>query len=783
MRPRIARNSALAFGGCLIAALVSLPQASCAAEPTAAATTHIGLASYLNISSTAGADRDTSIPQAAYRTGAAAAQAAPTNQWYSSVMFGRWSYPIYAQPMTYRAGSKGFELGLPDRRARSPDLYQREIRYPHRAAITVAPTGFAARDARLKNFSDWSAQFSLAAANGKSLDVTVLHGSPFAYFECGAGDIRFLLRSRARIVIDPKRRGSDPRMLVVGIEGHSYALFAPTAARWEWRSPQEVLLHLPRAARYFSVAGLPDSRPATVASFLAVAYAFPIDTRVEWHYDEHSSTVRSDFHVTTIAREGSNLTTLMGLYPHQWAAVTPQPASLYQYETVRGPLHMVQGNNFTLELTYHGVLPLWGGLESPEHRGALATLVDNDTRHVADLFTQQPGDGTYWYGKGIGATAQLLCVAEAEGEAPTSEQLLTELKSRLESWFDGSHAGHFAQDQQLGTFIGLPEEFYSVSHMNDHHFHYGYWLMGAVHVALRDPTWASEERWGGIVGKLIADIATDERGRRDFPFLRNFDPYEGHSWAAGDANWVAIARYGNNEESSSEAINAWAALILWGEATGNQRLRDLGIYLYTSEVASIEQYWFDINHQVLGSDFGKPFATQVFGGKFAYSTWWTAEPHEVYGINLLPVTPASTYLGADPASVRAAFANLPAEEQHYRRQMHESAPGNQDEIWQDALAAYLALTDPSAGLARWNPAGTVESGETRSHTLYWLLSLSEMGTPDFSVTADTALYSVFRDAQGQRTYLAYNAGDMVRQVLFSDGKLLEVDPHTLARAH
>jgi endoglucanase Acf2 len=473
----------------------------------------------------------------------------------------------------------------------------------------------------------------------------------------------------------------------------------------------------------------------------------------------------------------------MGLYPHQWWAAVPRQTALYQYESVRGPLRVIAGNDFTIEFTYHGIVPMWAGLESSEHRDALAPLIARDTEQAADLFTQQPGDGTYWYGKAIGASAQLLCVAEAEGDSTAGEQLLQGLKSRLEFWFDGRHAGHFVQDETLGTFIGLPQEFYSVRHMNDHHFHYGYWLMGAAHIALRDPAWASQEHWGGIVAKLIADIATEERGRQDFPFLRNFDAYESHSWAAGDSNWVAIARYGNNEESSSEAINAWAAIILWGEATNNRRLRDLGIYLYTSEVAAIEQYWFDTNHQVLGSDFRKPFATQVFGGKFAYNTWWTAEPHEIYGINLLPLTPASTYLGTDPAVVRAAFETLPAEEQRYRSPSRDDTPERLREIWQDAVASYLALADPTAGLARWNPTGAVEGGETRSHTLYWLLSLSEMGTPDLSITGNTALYSVFRDSNGVRTYLAYNASDESRQVLFSNGKTLTIPPHALARAH
>lgn len=117
---------------------------------------------------------------------------------------------------------------------------------------------------------------------------------------------------------------------------------------------------------------------------------------------------------------------------------------------------------------------------------------------------------------------------------------------------------------------------------------------------------------------------------------------------------------GNNQESSSEAINAWAGLILWGEATGNARVRDLGIYLYTTEVAAVQTYWFDFKHAVLAPECAKPFASMVFGGKYAYNTWWTVEPHQIFAINMLPFTPASLYLGASPEYSRAVMAALPA---------------------------------------------------------------------------------------------------------------------------
>ena len=37
-----------------------------------------------------------------------------------------------------------------------------------------------------------------------------------------------------------------------------------------------------------------------------------------------------------------------------------------------------------------------------------------------------------------------------------------------------------------------------------------------------------------------ADDGRPERGRADFPFLRNFDAYAGHSWAGGDGISISL---------------------------------------------------------------------------------------------------------------------------------------------------------------------------------------------------------------------------------------------------
>ena len=739
-------------------------------------TATIGLGTY-DTKPRAGLLGSDAVPFAAdFVAGDALGKAIPTNQWYSTVAVEAQSHPIHALPMTYRALASGFEIGLPTRLLHVVDKIQREVRYPHVAAVVVSPMAFVPRDARLSGHSDWLAQISMASAAGESLKATVLHGSPFSYFECSSGDVRFRLAGNPEFQADPTATGTDGRVAAFNVAGHAYAIFGPTGSRWERPQPNELVLRLPSQSRYFSVAGLPDSSAATLAEFLAVAYAFPIDTRVDWRYDEATSKVTSTFTVSTVAREGTNLTTFMGLYPHQWNSVRPAPESHLQYDSVRGAIRLVAANSFTLERTYNGIVPYWGGLEDAAHKDAVDSLLGGDAAKADQLFIKY-GRGTYWIGVAMGATAELMNVAEVQGRSKMAGTLLASLKARLEAWFDGRHNTYFMQDGRVGTFLGFPKEFASVEHMNDHHFHYGYWLVSAANVALRDPDWISQEKWGGMVGRIASDIATDERGRADFPFLRNFDVYESHSWASGDGAFED----GNNQESSSEATHAWAGLILLGEATGNTRMRDLGVYMYTSEQAAVLQYWFDINHQVLAPEYGKPFASMVFGGKYAYNTWWTEEPRQILGINELPMTPFSLYLGQDPAYVRNLFAALPAEVKTYLdRGITDDTP---PDIWQDVLAEFQALGDPDAALATWRKGGSVNNGETRSHTLYWLLSLKEMGLPDFTVTANTTLYQVFRDRAGRRTYLAYNARGAPIHVTFSDGKQLDVAARSLARSH
>ena len=718
---------------------------------------------------------DPVMPAAVHRTEALQKTAAQTNQWYSALIFNPKPEVLFVQPLTVKASTLGFEMALPSKEVKPTVRRDVEIHYPHTDPLVISPVNFEPGPAKLAKASDWSIDISMARGADDML-VTVAHGSPYAYFQLTRGDARV----RMPALTERVDAGSDNRVLALRIKGKSYAMFGPSGVKWEQVSATEYIGRLPAGKGYFSAAALPDDKPATLALFTRHAYAFIQDTRADWRFDAQASQVETTFKASTRAMEGEDNGPLLGLYPHHWFKNASVEGKLGPaYDTIRGKIQLLASAQFKTTTSYTGFVPYWPSVSDSPRKAELTDLLKNDKRTARRMMIQE-GKGAYWQGKGLQRNLKLMDVAEQQGDIEGRDQLLAMLKTRVEEWFGGdSSKSYFQYNKSLGAVASYPEEFFTVEQINDHHFTYGYWIRVMAEIALRDPAWAAKDKWGGMVDLLIADIATSERGRADFPFLRAFDVYEGHSWASG----IGLGEYGNNQESSSEAINAWAGLILWGEIHGNTALRDLGVYLYTSEIEAINHYWFDIHGLTLPPEYKNVEVSQVFGGALLHNTWWTDEPRQIKGINLLPITSASTYLARDPKYVKRNLDALKPEMATYA--VHGKRPnyGPPADVWQDIFAKYMGLADPVQGLAQWDRWGSVELGDTRTHALHWLLSLQEMGVPDFSVTANTTLFSVFKKPDGSKTYLAYNATKVPINVKFSDGKTLTVAPAALAKAN
>ena len=164
------------------------------------------------------------------------------------------------------------------------------------------------------------------------------------------------------------------------------------------------------------------------------AYVFPTNTEANWNFNESTSVLRTDFIVTTEVKEGSNTSVLQGLLPHQWghlASDSTQP-NIDVYDNVRGDLKMLEGNSFSVENTFKGILPTLPYLAnlsdsfSPTALGEKIDLIEND-----GLSTWTD---SYNEGQMMNRLIQTARIADQTGDTAARDKIVTTVKERLEDW-------------------------------------------------------------------------------------------------------------------------------------------------------------------------------------------------------------------------------------------------------------------------------------------------------------------------------------------------------------
>lgn len=698
------------------------------------------------------------IPAKIYKTNSITGKI-PTNQWWSSLAWEPFSSAQYPHPLAVKALPTGMQIFYPHRiLANAGGIYGRlpETGAPDFILGHSKVAEFP--EALVESFSDWFVT-ALFGAPSQGFQVTYGHGSPYVYAQYYGGEPRLIFSGTPDIWFGSPGRA----VLGITINDKHYGLFGPSDSTWSGLS-STVLTNHGNGRNYFAIACLPERSAAALNKFRQYAYSHVKKTRVNWSYNPRTSEVTTTFTYETTACEGKQTGVIWAMYPHQWRN-TCHKLLKYRYHSVRGTLKTAEGASFETIMKYPGILP---GLPDTGayDRNELAAYMGWDASETGPI---KPD--TYWSGKYLGKLAALIPIAEQADEKQKAAELRSRLKAILEDWFTAKNSQGQTKTGQVfyyhepwGTLIGYPASYGSDLELNDHHFHYGYFIRAAAEIARRDPDWASETRWGGMVKLLIQDIVGPGRAHPLFPFMRNFDVYAGHSWASGHGKFPD----GNNQESSSEAMNAWSGLILWGEATGDHSLRDLGIYLYTTEMNAIHQYWFDSRRQNHPPGYTRTVATLIWGGKGVHTTWWSSNPAEIHGINWLPFHGGSLYLGRYSGYVKKDYRAL--------RKEQAGASPNQ---WEDLIWMWLALADPSEAIRRFNLQArdfVPEEGNSRTFTYHWLHNLKALGHVDQSVTADCPLYAVF-NRSGHKTYAVYNMSHQPVLVNFSDGRQLRAEPH------
>ncbi len=772
----------------------------------------------------------------------------PTSDWASSVVFDRFSESLYVHPMAFRATSMGMEMATPAvvdvRHPTDQEPAVESLLEDSSVELVMGGNGFTAEDARIDGATDWTYDISMKNSAGTSEILTTLaKGSPYVYYRFNGVTPALSLGGGATNMaiyqndVNANNIGISVQNTTDGAT-HYYGIYASGGTTWS-QADGKLTANLLAGKEWITVAALPDKTAETFQLYGRYAANRISDTRVDWNYNEAESKVTTVYQITTTNLDNGQTggDTIIALYPHQWRYAVDAAYTGRTYRTIRGTMKTMVGKKFTTEMTYSGIL---AAMPTPASEEGLGTLKDQisyfwdyyentmkGTYSEAGDF-QYGGYDTYWMGKNLNKRADIVFMAEqledsGEDWKKIKTDVLSALEEELEYWFNPADCytveqnpyitGFFYYYDDFGTLIGYNSSYSTDSELNDHHFHYGYWIKAAAAVARYVDGW--EKEWGAMVYEMISDIANPNRDgtnlnvqRTDasinsttkYPFLRNFDIYEGHSWASGVANYefdeegnmidpAGGLAGGNNQESTSEAINAWSSLILWGEAVGDERIRDLGVYLYTTEMAAVEEYYFDVHDEVFTdayedrSSFNQHVVTRLFGGRYDHSAWWTEDPIEVTSIHMIPMTGATLYFSKYQDKVKATYESIWGTQWSNYLNLHQQNGWqtlNSPYVHQDLLAEFYAMADPQAAMEKWSiediPGyGTViEAGESRAHTYGFIRSMIEYGTPNFNVTGSTAMSMVFEKEDGTRTYVAQNFSDQEKNVYFSDGTFITV---------
>lgn len=731
----------------------------------------------------------TPTPLYPHLTDSADQQHTGTHRWWGSVSFygdmpvgdtSRAGF-ITPDPITARITDRGFRMasipgGLTVKNGINhiyevPDPFSEVF-----DGLAIANSQYNQMDAMLHEYSDGSVTVEWQADDVSVMQATFVHGSPYVFIDVLQGDL--VLKSKApngpekdiyyqqdnKLGLWTDVAGNRATYLVVG-DGATQFIDADSQATTVLNSNGQITIALLPVGDE-----LPDT--AMVDRFSQYALNQIDEVKIDYSVDSQTQNVTVTQHYLN---DNQPVETMAGLPPLQWKNAIQPLNSQDKVRSARGITKFSPLTSFSYQLPFVGVLPSLPAVPDAYDSDKLSQLIQDFIADGPETWNDK--SDTYWAGKNYGKVAELAALAHSHGLMEEHATLINWLKAELEDWFTASSNGepdktrYFSYDSRWNTLLGYDESFGAQQQLNDHHFHYGYFVRAAAEICRTDKSWCAADAWGGMVEMLIRDYAAD-RNDALFPYTRNFDPANGFSWASGHANFAL----GNNNESTSEAANAYGAIILYGLITDNQALTDRGIYLHASSAATYWEYWNNLDrYRGLGDDYDnflpdytKMTTSIIWGHGHVFSTWFSGAYAHILGIQGLPLNPLVMHIGQH-ADYLKDYVDLGLSESG-----NGKPSGLPEDNWRDVWWNIWAMTEAEAAIADFNTMNfnyDIEAGESMPHTYHWLYSFAQYGhlqSGNGAITADYPSALVF-EKEGTLTYIVYNFDDTPRLVTFSDG--------------
>lgn len=365
---------------------------------------------------------------------------------------------------------------------------------------------------------------------------------------------------------------------------------------------------------------------------------YPIAANIK--YSIFSNTADIEFNFITEGGDQNNL--LMLAFPHHIDSLVNFKSLNYPYRVLKGFMIPIIGHKWVMREKLTTIEWNSPGKIDPSKLDVIKQSLLNDLKE----YPQIPSD-TYSFGKVVARYARLALIADEVGNDSACFEFIQRMKDMLNPWLTMTHPiNNLYYDSTWGGLVsqnGINDKNaeYGHGYYNDHHYHWGYFVYAAAVIAKFDKIWMkNHER---AIHDIIRDYGNTSSQDKYFPIARHKDFFSGHSWASGLFEFADA----KNQESSSEAVNGYYAIYLWGLATNDDNIKDWGRILLATEIRTAKKYWHMDPNDI--SIYEEPFNKQLcvgimWGTKVDYATWFGLNVEYIHGIQFLPFTPITEEL-------------------------------------------------------------------------------------------------------------------------------------------
>ncbi|KAI5340617.1 hypothetical protein L3X38_019891 [Prunus dulcis] len=629
----------------------------------------------------------------------------PTNSFFQNFALNNGDKPEYFHPYSINSSSSSLSLSYPSLSSTSAFISQTFAPDLTIYASQTSTNIDAANSSRrvISGFTDLSVTLDFPSSN---LRFFLARGSP--YVTCNVSSPTAVSVSTIHAILESYSSNSNTKFIVQLNNNQTWVLYTSSPSNLTRSSPST--LTFDGYSGTIRIALVPGSDPKYESILDRFSYAYPVS-------GEAVFTKSFTLEYKWVKYGQGDL--LMLAHPLHLQILSNANATVlddFMYKSIDGDLVGVVGDSW--ELRSHNVSVTWHSIEGVK-QGSYPEIV-SALRHDVEVLSSTPitTASSYFYGKLVARAARLALIAEEVDCLDVVPAIKKYLMDAIEPWLDGTFSGNgFLYDPKWGGLLtkqGSTDRGadFGFGVYNDHHYHLGYFVYGISVLAKFDPAWGI--KYKAQAYSLAADfINLGNQSNSNYPKLRCFDMYTLHSWAGGLTEFGD----GRNQESTSEAVNAYYSAALMGLAYGDTNLFDSGSMLTALEIQAAQMWWHVREGDTLYEEaFTKE--NRIVGVSWANkrdSGLWFAPPEAKemrLGIQLLPISPITEILFSDDGFAKEivewALPSLSRE--------------GVEEGWKGFVYALQGIYDKDGALEKIRSLTGFDDGNSLTNLLWWIHS-------------------------------------------------------------